>query len=306
MVTASKEKQAADLKDIFSRAVGVVHADYRGIKANDMDNLRAVLRKENVELKVIKNRIAKIAAKGTAVEELSEKFTGPVSLAISFEDSIAPARIMSGFAKEKKVSIVAGMAEGETFDAKKIKEIGSLPGKDVLKAMFLSTLQGASRGFVYVTSGVASKFVYLLNALKEVREKNPDSIGGEEMADVSAEDVKKYLNGLSVIKLVELTKELEEEWGVSAAAPMAAAAAPAAGGEAEAEEKTEFTVMLTAIGDKKVAVIRAVKEVTGLGLKEAKALVDAAPKAIKEKVSKEDAEALKAKLEEAGASVEIK
>ena len=127
------------------------------------------------------------------------------------------------------------------------------------------------------------------------------------MANITSEDVKSFLNDLSVKKLVDLTKELEDEWGVTAAAPAAAAAAPAAGGGApEAEEQTEFTAVLAAIGDKKIQVIKAVREVTGLGLKEAKAVVDEAPKSVKEKVSKEEAESIKAKLEEAGATVEIK
>ena len=116
------------------------------------------------------------------------------------------------------------------------------------------------------------------------------------------------LNKLSALELSQVVKHLEEEWGVSAAAPAAVAAAPAAGGEAggeAAEEKTEFTVTLKDAGAQKVAVIKAVKEVTGLGLGEAKALVDGAPSAIKEKVNKEHAEAAKKALEDAGAAVEL-
>ncbi len=116
------------------------------------------------------------------------------------------------------------------------------------------------------------------------------------------------LNKLSALELSQVVKHLEEEWGVSAAAPAAVAAAPAAGGEAggeAAEEKTEFTVTLKDAGAGKVAVIKAVKEVTGLGLGEAKALVDGAPSPIKEKVSKEDADAAKKALEDAGAAVEV-
>jgi len=110
---------------------------------------------------------------------------------------------------------------------------------------------------------------------------------------------------MTVLELSELVKALEEKFGVSAAAPVAvAAAAPAAA--AEAAEQTEFDVILASAGSAKIGVIKAVREVTGLGLKEAKELVDNAPKAVKEKISKADAEALKAKLEEAGATVEIK
>lgn len=116
------------------------------------------------------------------------------------------------------------------------------------------------------------------------------------------------LNKLSALELSEVVKHLEEEWGVSAAAPAAAVAAPAAGGEAggdAAEEKSEFTVTLKDAGAQKVAVIKAVKEITGLGLGEAKAIVDGAPKAVKEKVSKDEAEAAKKTLEDAGAAVEL-
>lgn len=115
------------------------------------------------------------------------------------------------------------------------------------------------------------------------------------------------VKALTVLELSELVKALEEEFGVSAAAPVAVAAAPAAGGgAAAAEEKTEFDVILKAAGANKINVIKVVREITGLGLKEAKEVVDGAPKALKEGISKDDAEAIKAKLTEAGAEVEVK
>lgn len=122
------------------------------------------------------------------------------------------------------------------------------------------------------------------------------------MADLAK--IVEDLSSLTVMQAAELSKMLEEKWGVSAAAPVAAAAAgPAA---AAAEEKTEFTVMLTAAGDKKIEVIKEVRAITGLGLKEAKDLVEAAPKAVKEGVNKKDADDMKKKLEAAGAKVELK
>jgi len=125
---------------------------------------------------------------------------------------------------------------------------------------------------------------------------------------VTKEDVIKYLEGISVLELSELVKDLEEKFGVSAAAPVAVAAAPgAAGGDAAAAaEKSDFEVVLTAAGDKKIQVIKIIREITGLGLKEAKELVDGAPKTVKEGVAKEEAEELKKKIEEQGASVELK
>ncbi len=117
------------------------------------------------------------------------------------------------------------------------------------------------------------------------------------------------IKGMTVLELAELVKELEEEFGVSAAAPMAVAAAPVAGGPAaaeEEEEKTEFDVVLADVGDQKIKVIKVVREITSLGLKDAKDLVDNAPKPVKEGVSKEEAEEIKTKLEEVGAKVEVK
>ena len=122
---------------------------------------------------------------------------------------------------------------------------------------------------------------------------------------MTKEEILEAIENMSVLELSELVKDMEEKFGVSAAAPVAVAAAGAAGGAA-AEEKTEFTVVLKEVGDKKINVIKAVREATGLGLKEAKALVDGAPGNVKENVAKDEAEALKAKLEEAGATVELK
>jgi large subunit ribosomal protein L7/L12 len=116
------------------------------------------------------------------------------------------------------------------------------------------------------------------------------------------------LSGLTVLEAAELAKLLEEKWGVSAAAAVAVAAGPGGGGAAAApaEEQTEFTVVLAAVGDKKIEVIKEVRAITGLGLKEAKDLVEAAPKPVKESVSKDEAEKVKAQLEKAGAKVEVK
>ncbi len=128
------------------------------------------------------------------------------------------------------------------------------------------------------------------------------------MADITKEDVIEFIANMSVLDLSELVKEMEEKFGVSAAAPVAMMAGPVgdAGAGAAEEEKTEFDVILTAIGDKKIQVIKEVRAITGLGLKEAKALVDGAPAPVKEGIAKEDAEKVKAQLEEVGAQVDLK
>lgn len=126
------------------------------------------------------------------------------------------------------------------------------------------------------------------------------------MSDITREQVIDFLSELNVIEISELVGELEEKWGVSAAAPVAVAAGGAAGGEAAAEEQTEFDVVLADVGGQKIKVIKAVREITGLGLKDAKDLVESAPKAVKEGVSKEEAETIQGKLEDVGAKVELK
>jgi large subunit ribosomal protein L7/L12 len=127
------------------------------------------------------------------------------------------------------------------------------------------------------------------------------------MAEISKQDVIDFIANMTVLELSEMVKELEEKFGVSAAAPVAMmAAGPVGDTAAAAEEKTEFDVILTAAGDKKIAVIKEVRAITGLGLKEAKDLVDSAPKAVKEGIAKEEAEQIKKQLEEAGAQVDLK
>ena len=123
---------------------------------------------------------------------------------------------------------------------------------------------------------------------------------------MTKEEIMQAIEGMTVLELSELVKAMEEKFGVSAAAPVAVAAAGAAPAAAAGEEKTEFTVVLASVGDKKINVIKAVREATGLGLKEAKELVDGAPAPIKENIAKAEAEELKKKLEEAGATVELK
>lgn len=126
------------------------------------------------------------------------------------------------------------------------------------------------------------------------------------MADITKEDVIEYIAGMTVLELSEFVKELEDKFGVTAAAPVAMAAAPVAQAEEAEAEKTEFDVILAEVGDQKIQVIKTVRAITGLGLKEAKALVDGVPGAVKEGIPKDEAEGIKTQLEEVGAKVEIK
>ncbi len=144
---------------------------------------------------------------------------------------------------------------------------------------------------------------------KKASAKKAESSPKEEKVKAAAGSVEQVIGiieKMSVLELAELSKSLQDKFGVTAAVPVAQAAAPAAEAAAPAEEKTEFSAILSAIGDKKIQVIKVVRELTGLGLREAKDLVDGAPKPVKEDVPKEEAEKVKAKLSEVGATVEIK
>ena len=135
-----------------------------------------------------------------------------------------------------------------------------------------------------------------------------NQLKGKNMSDITKDQVIDWLSNQTVLEVADLVKELEEKWGVSAAAPVAVAAAGAAagGGDAAAEEKDEFDVILTEAGSNKIAAIKEVRAITGLGLKEAKELVEGAPKPVKEGVAKDEAEEIKKKLEAAGSKVELK
>ena len=136
-----------------------------------------------------------------------------------------------------------------------------------------------------------------------------NQLKGKNMSDINKDQVIDWLSNQTVLEVADLVKELEEKWGVSAAAPVAVAAAGAAaagGGDAAAEEKDEFDVILTEAGSNKIAAIKEVRAITGLGLKEAKELVEGAPKPVKEGVAKDEAEEIKKKLEAAGSKVELK
>jgi len=141
----------------------------------------------------------------------------------------------------------------------------------------------------------------------EKKEEKTEKMQKEETAEKSNIDhIISTIENMTVLELAELSKSLQEKFGVSAAVPVAAVGAPAAEEAAKAEEKTEFDVILSAVGDKKIQVIKVVRELTGLGLKEAKDLVDGAPKPVKEGIPKDEAESVKAKLQDVGATVEIK
>jgi len=307
MKKQEKEAEVNRLREKMQRASVAVLAEYGGMTVEELRTLRIQCRKAKGEFQVVKNTLARRAADGTGLSALRDHFQGQTGLVLGYDDPFVSTRVLKEFAeKQAKFRIKAGVMERQLFDLAGLKKLAALPGLETLRAQFLGTVAGPLYGLVGTLNGVLSQLVGVLSAYREQKEKTPEK--GEAMATkVSQDELIVALEGLTVLELAELNKRLQDKWGVSAAVPAAAAAAPAAGAAAPAaEEQTAFDVILTNVGDKKIQVIKVVRELTNLGLKEAKDLVEGAPKPIKTGVSKEEADAMKKKMEESGAKIEIK
>lgn len=302
-----KAQAVADLHDKFSRARVAVLAECTGLEGAEVTELRRQLRNAGAELKVVKNTLAVLASVGTPLSVAKEHFRGALSVAIGYEDPSVPAKILRDFiAKEKrdkKMRITVGVVEGNLLDAVRMKAVAELPSKPALLSMLLAGLQGPLAGLAGTMSGIMGKLVGTLIAIQA--QPKEDSMSGATATKLSKDEFIKMVEGMSVLELDDYVKALQERFGVTAAAPVAASSGGAAAA-APAEEKTAFDVVLVGAGDKKIQVIKVVRELTGLGLKEAKDLVEGAPKPVKTGVSKDEAETIKKKLEEQGAKSEIK
>ena len=327
-VTEKKKAIVAELKDKLTSAKGAVLVSYKGLTVAQDTELRSELRKAGVNYHVVKNTMTRIAATEAGMEDLVSHLEGTTALAVSAEDAVAPAKVISEFMKKNNLedqgilTIKAGIVEGQVVTADEVKAIASLPSREVLLGKLLGSIQAPLSNTVGVMGSMLRSIVTVLDAVRKQKEEQAsaylaDSCFGcliyfrklindyTEDFKMTNEEILEAIGNLTVLELSELVKAAEEKFGVSAAAPVAvAAAAPAAGGAAA--EKSEFDVVLKDAGASKINVIKAVREATGLGLKEAKALVDGAPAPVKEGVSKADAEDLKGKLEAAGATVELK
>jgi len=305
-----KGQAVAELHEKFGRARVAVLTETVGLNGNEVTELRRLLRGVKAELKVVKNTLAVLASEGTPMAGVKEHFKGALSVAMGYDDPALPAKILRDFiAKEKrdkKMRITVGMVEGNVFDAARIKAVAELPSRQVLLSQLLGGMQGPLSGLVGTLNGILGNFVGVLIAIKD---KPKEGVMAEATATkLTKDDFIKMIEGMTVLELDDYVKALQDRFGVTAAAPAAAGASGGAGGgaAAPAEEKTAFDVILTAAGDKKIQVIKVVREVTNLGLKEAKDLVEGAPKPVKTGLTKEEADTIKKKLEEQGAKVEIK
>ena len=303
-----KATAVAELTERFSRARLAIVTESAKLSTNQVTQLRKQLRGANAEYRVVKNTIAIRASEGTIFSGVTGYLKGPTGLVIGYDDPVLPAKILRDFIlaekREEKIRITIGVVEGKVVQPAELAAVAKLPKKEVLIAMLLSARQGPARGLVYTLSAVLSKFVRVIAAIQDKRKGEGDM--STTTAKLSQEELIKAIETMSVLDLAELVKGLETRFGVTAAAPVAAAA-PAAGAAVAAEEKTSFDVVLvSAPADKKIQVIKVVRELTSLGLKEAKDLVEGAPKPVKTGVTKEECDTIKKKLEESGAKVEVK
>jgi large subunit ribosomal protein L7/L12 len=313
MKKIDKNEAVATMHERFANARIAIVTECAGMPVNQVNDLRKRLRQAKAHLHVVKNTLAVRAIGGTALVPLQPFFRGQSALVIGYDDPVLPAKVIRDFIKsekcEEKLQLKVAILDGMELDPARISSVADLPSRSELLSMLLSAFQGPIRGFVGVLGQIVRSIVAVLAAIQENKTQKGEGEMSATETKMSKEEFIKAIESMSVLELSDLVKGLEDRFGVTAATPVAmmTTAAGAAGVAPAAEEKTEFTVVLgSAPADKKIQVIKVVREITGLGLKEAKDLVEAAPKPVKEGVSKEESEAIKKKLQDVGATVEVK
>ena len=300
-----KVETVAQLRQKVERANATFLAEFGSLPMAAMTTLRKQIREAGGELAVVKNTLMRRATEGTPVN-LEQFLTGPTAAVFVYSDPVTVAKAIAAFTRENRnVSLKGGFFEGQVYAGEQVRALADMPTREQLQAQVVGTLMGPLVGVVGTLNALVATFVFTLQALADQRREQGESAEESDMA--TTEELIDQVGNMTVFQLVELTKALQEKFGVSAAMPVAAApAAGAAEAAPAAEEKTSFDVILASAGDKKIQVIKAIRELTNLGLAEAKAFVESAPKPVKEGVSKEEAEQIRAKLEEQGAAIEIK
>ncbi len=309
-VRAQKEQTVNDLADKLGRSQLVIVTDYRGLTVTEMSALRGRLRQAGAEYQVAKNTLTRFAAKQAGLSGLVDDLIGPSAIAFGYDDPAALAKSLQEYLRAARTSplvVKGGFLGDRRVTADDIGRIADLPSREIVLGQTLGSVVAPLTSFLMVVTAPLQNVIGVLEARRQQLE---ESGATQEGTGVANDELIASIEKMSVLDLVELKKALEDRWGVTAAVAMAPAAAAAGDGgaaaAAPAEEQTEFDVVLTNFGANKINVIKAVRELTSLGLKEAKDLVEAAPKSVKEAVTKEEAEAAAAKLREAGATVDVK
>jgi ribosomal protein L7/L12 len=305
---AEKDSAILELANRLASAEIAVLTEYRGLSVAELQDLRGRLRPVGVEYVVAKNTLTRFAAERTGRTGIVGDLIGPTAIAFG-KDPVATAKALHDYARINKTFLLkAALLGDERIDAKAVEQLASLPPADVLRARVFGMIVGPLQRTVSVLSAPLAGLARVIDAhRKQLEEGGAPASGGEDMASV--DELVKDLGEMKVLDLAALVKRLEDAWGVSAAAVAGPAVAAAGGGGAEAaapvEAQTEFDVVLKDFGAKKIEVIKVVRELTSLGLKEAKDLVEAAPKSVLEAVAKDAADAAAGKLRDAGATVDV-
>jgi large subunit ribosomal protein L7/L12 len=312
-VRARAEKTSAidTLADRLTNAEIAILTEYRGLSVSDLQDLRGRLRPAGVDYIVAKNTLARFAAEKTGRASIVADLVGPTAIAFG-TDPVSTAKALQDYTRVNRTFVLKSALLGDRrIDPKEVEQLATLPPADQLRGKVFGMIVSPLQRTVSILSAPLASLARLLEARRnQLEEQGGDAAaGGGDMASV--DELVSSLGDLKVLDLANLVKRLEEEWGVSAAAvaaPAVAAAGAATDGAAAAapaEAQTEFNVVLKDFGAKKIEVIKVVRELTNLGLKEAKDLVEAAPKNVLEGVAKDAADAAAGKLRDAGATVDV-
>jgi large subunit ribosomal protein L7/L12 len=311
-VKARAEKDAAidGLAERLGQAEIAVLTEYRGLSVADLQDLRGRLRAFGVEYVVAKNTLTRFAAERTGRTGIVDDLVGPTAIAFG-ADPVATAKALQDYTRVNRTfALKAALLGDRRIDPREVEQLATLPPAEQLRGRVFGMIVSPLQRTVSVLAAPLASMARLLDARRTQLEElgGEAAPGGGTMANV--DELVSSLSELKVLDLANLVKRLEEEWGVSAAAiaaPVAAGAAAATDGAAAApvEAQTEFDVVLKDFGAKKIEVIKVVRELTNLGLKEAKDLVEAAPKPVLEAVAKDAADAAATKLRDAGATVDV-
>jgi len=315
----TKIKKIKELKENIEKNKVIFIVNYSRLKAIELTEFRKRLKEAKAKFLIVKNTLAYLSVKGTDLEEMEKFFSGPTGIIFVRQDP-AVAKIVKGFLQDHPyLSIKGGIFERRILSEKEVKNLGELPPKEVLLIQFIAAINLPLVRLVSVLNTPLKNLIFLMKAILSKKEE-----GGLSMSDKTSnvmkekvkskqvkqgkdkkEEIIKAIEGMNILELSELVKGLEDKFGVQAVVPQGVAQASPVEEKAK-EEKTEFDVILSEIGSKKIQVIKEVRKLTTLGLKEAKDLVEQAPKPIKQSVSKEEALKVKETLEAAGAKVEVK
>src|SRR4029453_2391717 len=298
---ASNVAEVEAIKGRLEGSVAALLTEYRGLKVAELGELRASLRGSSTEYRVLKNTLTSIAVREAGCEDLVVLLQGPTAVAFVHGDPVQAAKDLADFARTHPSLIVkGGVMDGKVLGADEVRRLATLESGEVLLARLAGLLQASAQQTVNLPAPPLRRGGRPARRVRRLT-----------MAKLSNDDLLDAFKEMTLLELSEFVKQFEETFNVSAAAPVAVAAGPAGAGAGatateEAEEQTEFDGILTGTGEKKIQVIKEVRALTSLGLKEAKDLVDSAPKPVLERVPKDQADKAKAQLEGAGASVELK